>query len=81
MSIGKISDVDILRSFGVGEFIIRTFEKRMEVFLCSGPYAYEFSQSFYFIKLIMQVAPAYKTIKRRRLVNVYILDIISSYRG
>jgi hypothetical protein len=68
-------------SFGFNWYFFKILEKRLEFFIKFNIINYPLSHWLAFIKHIMLFIPINKTFKKRRLVNIYFLDLISSYRG
>lgn len=70
-----------LKNFGIKLFFLKRLEHRLELtFLINSRYIIS-SQWISLIKTLYLIIPNSKSFKKKRLLNIYYLDLISSYRG
>jgi hypothetical protein len=77
----KFIEKELLNSFGFGSQLFHILEKRLELLFKYYIVTYNLSQWVCFIKYLRLFIPINKTFKKRRLVYIYFLDLISSYKG
>jgi len=68
-------------NFGFSYFSINRFAERSEIFPTSNFNAFSTPQLISFLNLTSNIVIKKKTIKDRYLLNIFFLDLISSYRG
>jgi len=70
-----------LKNFGLKYYVYKKLEARIESLLSLGVVEISPSQWIGFIKFLYLIIPMSKSFKKKRLLNIYYLDLISSYRG
>merc|ERR1711977_664005 len=70
-----------LKNFGLKYYVLQKIETRVESLLVLGVLEISPSQWVSFIKYLYLIVPNSKALKKKRLLNIYYLDLISSYRG
>lgn len=69
------------KSFGLKLNFLKRFEERFENFSSNLISELDSSQYYSLINLFYEIVPNKKLVKDRRLVNIFFLDLINSYRG
>jgi len=69
------------RNYGVNSVLIKYINTRLEYYLWDFTRLISPSQWVSLIKLLYTIVPYSKSLKKKRLINIYYLDLISSYRG
>ena len=69
------------KSLGLSNFFFKKIEKRCEIFKEYSFNFYNIAQWSSFFNFFYKIIPRDKTIIKQRLLNIFFLDIISSYRG
>merc|ERR1712146_23828 len=77
----SFSRVFLEKNFGLGSYLALIIESRLEFlswFLLSKVFS---SQWIVLIKTLYLIVPYSRALKKRRLINIYYLDLVSSFRG
>jgi len=72
---------NLLKNFGFNLSFLGKLEIRLEFFFKFNLYNYSSPQLVCLLKYLLLFVPIDKNFKKRRLVNIYFLDLIASYRG
>jgi ribosomal protein S13 len=79
--IDQVNSKFIVKSYGLDFFFFKKLEARLESHIFLSKNNITSLQWLIFIKYLYQIVPQNKSFKKRKLLNIYYLDIISSYRG
>ena len=77
----RFTEKSIKKCFGFNINFIDSLENRLEFFFVYKLTSYSFSKFLGLSNYIDLFIPIQKHFKKRRLINIYFLDLISSYRG
>jgi len=70
-----------LELYGLSDCSMLGFEQRIEGFKETPFSKVSAFQWICFLKTVKQVIPSARTVKNRQLLNIFYLDIITSYKG
>jgi len=71
----------LTKTFGLKLTFLKRFEERFENFSINTVSDFNSSQYYSLVNLFYEIVPNKKLVKDRRLVNIFFLDLINSYRG
>jgi len=71
----------LIKNYGLSYLIFKSLSYRTEFYLWNFVRHVNSSQWISLIKILYLIVPNSKSIKKKKLINIYYLDLISSYRG
>ena len=69
------------KMYGLKQYSLNIFEKRLELFSDNLISNFNSAQYLVLLNIFYNIIPNKKNLKDRKLLNVFFLDVINSYRG